>query len=40
MVKVYIYIDDHRIYGIYEAGSGTLYISTNPKAVNGIIVLR
>lgn len=39
MVKIYVYISDPNIRGIYKRRTGRFYVSTNPSAVNGVIYI-
>lgn len=39
-VPVRIYIDDPRIYGIYDKENDILYISTNPAGEKGCIFIK
>lgn len=40
MIRIYIYISDPNIRGIYKKRTGRLYVSTNPDAINGIIYIK
>lgn len=39
MVKIYIYISDPNIRGIYKRRTRQFYVSTNPYAVNGVVYI-
>ncbi|MFQ8602223.1 MAG: hypothetical protein ACLSAO_03950 [Anaerovoracaceae bacterium] len=40
MKKVYVFIKEKNIAAIYSRRHKTLFVSTNPKSIDGIIYIR